>query len=88
MDERGAVDGKLAFLRRKWNRPPNLGAGALSGLDDGLGRLVDDFVVVGTNLDTNLHAFAFCFFLDSSHNNVRKEREEGQFALPLSLIIT
>ena len=83
VDERRAVDRELAFLGRERNRAPDLSSRTLSGLDDRLSGLVNDLVVVGTDLDTDLHA-SFCVgFLLCGHNRRKKEREEGQFALPL-----
>src|SRR5512134_3502601 len=54
VDVRAAENGELVDPGRERNRARDLRAGALCGLDDLPGRLVEELVVVGLEPDPNL----------------------------------
>ncbi len=63
IDEGRAVDGVLALFCRKRDWTQDLCSRALGCLDDSLGRLVDDLVVVSSDLNADLELFfPFWFF--------------------------
>jgi len=62
VDERRSVDGVLTLLRWERNRSNDLGSGTLGRLRDRLRGLINDLMIIGTDLDTNAWLF-FCFFL-------------------------
>ena len=57
VDVRRAVDGKLLDAGGQRDGAGDAGAGALGGLDDFQGRLVDDAIVVALEFDANALAF-------------------------------
>ena len=64
----GAQDGDDLGLGRQGDGAGDLGVGALGGLDDGLGCLVDELVIVSLETDADhvfacCHGFAFSFFV-------------------------
>ena len=61
VDVRAFYDRKGTAACRQWNRTGQAGAGAQCGVDDLLGSLVNDFVVIGLKADANAQSFLLLY---------------------------
>ena len=81
VDESRLVDGILSFFRRERNWTNHFGTRTLGCLDNRLRGLINNLVIVSTNLDSNA-SLVFLFLSLFSHKLWKKERKGGTVTRP------